>query len=129
MKKSLSYLVLTLLVPLVTFASTEKKLRVTASAYTSAVGETDSTPNIGAWGDKLKPGMRSIAVSRDLIELGLDHNQEVTIEGFKGTYRVLDKMNKRWTKKIDIYMGNDVESAKQWGVREVTIIWRENKDN
>ncbi|GAL31452.1 hypothetical protein JCM19239_6216 [Vibrio variabilis] len=73
--------------------------------------------------------MRSIAVSRDLIELGLDHNQEVTIEGFKGTYRVLDKMNKRWTKKIDIYMGNDVESAKQWGVREVTIIWRENKDN
>lgn len=38
-------------------------------------------------------------------------------------------MNKRWTKKIDIYMGNDVESAKQWGVREVTIIWRENKDN
>ncbi|GAL15331.1 hypothetical protein JCM19233_6349 [Vibrio astriarenae] len=38
-------------------------------------------------GDRLKPGMKSIAVSRDLIALGLTHNQEVRIEGFEGTYR------------------------------------------
>jgi 3D (Asp-Asp-Asp) domain-containing protein len=67
--------------------------------------------------------MKSIAVSRDLLDMGLNHNQEVRIEGFKGTYRVLDKMHKRWSKKIDIYMGNDVEKAKQWGVRNVTIYW------
>ncbi|QIA63065.1 hypothetical protein GT360_05855 [Vibrio astriarenae] len=106
-------------------AHQERSLKVTASAYTSTVGETDSTPNIGAWGDRLKPGMKSIAVSRDLIALGLTHNQEVRIEGFEGTYRVLDKMNKRWTRKIDIYMGNDRESAIQWGKRTVTIYWNE----
>ncbi len=101
----------------------EQSLKVTASAYTSSVGETDSTPNLAAWGDILEPGMKSIAVSRDLLEMGLTHNQEVRIEGFDGTYRVLDKMNKRWKKKIDIYMGNDVKAARQWGKQEVVIYW------
>ncbi|QUM75740.1 3D domain-containing protein [Moritella sp. 24] len=101
----------------------EQSLKVTASAYTSSVGETDSTPNLAAWGDILEPGMKSIAVSRDLLKMGLTHNQEVRIEGFDGTYRVLDKMNKRWEKKIDIYMGNDVKKARQWGKQEVVIYW------
>ncbi|GEK15351.1 3D domain-containing protein [Aliivibrio fischeri] len=101
----------------------EQSLKVTASAYTSSVGETDDTPNLAAWGDTLKPGMKSIAVSRDLIEMGLTHNQEVRIERLDGTYRVLDKMNKRWKKKIDIYMGEDVEKARQWGKKEVVIYW------
>ena len=101
----------------------EQSLKVTASAYTSSVGETDDTPNLAAWGDTLKPGMKSIAVSRDLIDMGLTHNQEVTIEGLDGTYLVLDKMNKRWKKKIDIYMGEDVEKARQWGKKEVVIHW------
>lgn len=113
----------TLVVSFHGFAHKEHSLVVKASAYTSSVAETDSTPNIGAWGDTLKPGMKSIAVSRDLLDMGLNHNQEVRIEGFKGTFRVLDKMHKRWNKKIDIYMGNDVEKAKQWGVRNVTIYW------
>ena len=101
----------------------EQSLKVTASAYTSSVGETDDTPNLAAWGDTLKPGMKSIAVSRDLIDMGLTHNQEVTIEGLDGTYLVLDKMNKRWKKKIDIYMGEDVNKARQWGKKEVVIHW------
>jgi len=105
----------------------KQSLRVTASAYTSRVGETDSTPNIAAWGDTLRPGMKSIAVSRDLIKMGLTHNQEVRIEGFEGTFRVLDKMHYRWKKKIDIYMGNNVQKAKQWGRREVIIHWTKNK--
>jgi len=105
----------------------KQSLRVTASAYTSRAGETDSTPNIAAWGDTLKPGMKSIAVSRDLIKMGLTHNQEVRIEGFEGTFRVLDKMHYRWKKKIDIYMGNNVQKAKQWGRRKVTIHWTKNK--
>lgn len=101
----------------------EQSLRVTATAYTSSIGETDSTPNLAAWGDTLKPGMKSIAVSRDLIDMGLTHNQEVRIEGVDGTYRVLDKMNKRWKKKIDIYMGNDVKKAREWGKQDVVIYW------
>ena len=107
----------------------EQSLKVTASAYTSSVGETDDTPNLAAWGDTLKPGMKSIAVSRDLIDMGLTHNQEVRIEGLEGTYLVLDKMNKRWKKKIDIYMGEDVEKARQWGKKEVVIHWTVEEEN
>ena len=101
----------------------EQSLRVKASAYNATPGQTDDTPDIGAWGDRLKPGVRAIAVSRDLLELGLTHQTTVRIEGLPGEYRVLDKMHRRWRKKIDIFMGDDVEGARQWGVREVTIRW------
>ena len=101
-------------------------LAVTAIAYTSNPGETDSNPSLTAWGDTLTPGMKAIAVSRDLIKIGLSHNQEVRIDGLKGTYIVLDKMNKRWEKKIDIYMGVDVEKAREWGKRKVKIYWKDD---
>ena len=98
-------------------------LKVTATAYTSSADETNSNPTIAAWGDELKPGMNVIAVSRDLIKLGLEHGTKVTIEGFNKKFIVADKMNKRWEKKIDIYMGNDKQAAKEWGKRKVTICW------
>ena len=103
----------------------ERTLQVTASAYNSLPGQTDSTPNIAAWGDRLEPGMKAIAVSRDLLTMGLKHNTEVTIKGLPGKYRVLDKMNKRWKNKIDIYMGNDRRKALKWGRRPVEISWVE----
>ncbi|WP_320174364.1 hypothetical protein [Maridesulfovibrio sp.] len=96
-------------------------MKVASTAYTSHVDQTSSTPFIGAWGDKLKPGMKAIAVSRDLIKKGLTHNTKVKIEGLAGEYVVKDKMNKRWTNKIDIYMGLDNQAAKDWGKQEVTI--------
>ena len=103
-----------------------KRLRVTATAYTSHKGQTDSTPNIAAWGDRLRPGMKSIAVSRDLLKkYGLKHKQKVHIKGLEGEYVVLDKMNKRWRKKIDIYMGRDKRKAYRWGRRKVEILWNE----
>jgi len=34
-----------------------------------------------------------------------------------------NKLHKRWMRRIDIYMGNDVKAAKEWGKREVTIRW------
>ena len=102
-------------------------LEVTATAYTSSPGETNSNPSQAAWGDELKPGMKAIAVSRDLIKLGLSHNKEVRIDGLKGTYIVLDKMNKRWERKIDIYMGSDVKKAREWGKRKVKIYWKDDK--
>lgn len=101
------------------------KLKVTATAYTSHVKQTDSTPNIAAWGDKLRPGMKVIAVSRDLLQVyGLKHGTRVRIKGLSGEYRVLDKMNKRWRKKIDIYMGKDLRKAFKWGRRKVELQWR-----
>lgn len=100
------------------------RVTVTATAYTSHVGQTDSTPNIAAWGDRLKPGMKVIAVSRDLLKVyGLKHKQKVRIKGLKGEYLVLDKMNKRWRKKIDIYMGMNKRKAFKWGRRKVEIQW------
>lgn len=97
-------------------------LRVTATAYNSVASQTTtSNPAITAWGDTLKPGMKSIAISRDLIDSGLVHNTPVLIEGFEGTYYVKDKMNKRWTSKIDIYMGLNVDSARNWGKQELEI--------
>ncbi|MGS2762750.1 3D domain-containing protein [Sinomicrobium sp. M5D2P9] len=102
-------------------------LEVTAMAYNSVKSQTKrGAPALTAWGDKLKPGMKSIAVSRDLIKMGLDHNTEVKIEGLDGVYVVKDKMHKRWKKKIDIYMGQDVKAARQWGRRKVTITFTPN---
>jgi len=105
-----------------------KKLEVTATAYNSLKGQTQGNPAEAAWGDTLKPGMKAIAVSRDLIDSGLIYNTEVKIEGVPGKYRVLDKMNKRWTKKIDIYMGTSELNAKEWGKRTVTIEWKVKED-
>jgi len=101
-----------------------RSMIVKASAYTLRPQETKNYAlGVAAWGDKLEPGMKAIAVSRDLIPLGLGHNTEVTIHGLSGTYRVLDKMNKRWTNKIDIFFGDDVALARKWGKRRVVITW------
>ncbi|WP_064606287.1 3D domain-containing protein [Photobacterium sp. J15] len=98
-----------------------KSLRVTATAYNSVRAQTNDNPSIAAWGDRLKPGMKAIAVSRDLLKMGITHGTRVKISGLPGEYVVLDKMNKRWSRKIDIYMGTDVRAAKKWGRRKVTI--------
>jgi 3D (Asp-Asp-Asp) domain-containing protein len=98
-------------------------LVVEASAFNSVRDQTDGHPQIAAWGARLEPGMRAVAVSRDLLEVGLDDGAEVWIEGLPGTYVVRDKMGKRWKRKVDIYFGNDVEAARDWGVRNLEIRW------
>jgi 3D (Asp-Asp-Asp) domain-containing protein len=117
------YFIILITLHLLYGCSNAHSLEVTATAYTSNANETDSTPSLAAWGDTLKPGMKAIAVSRDLIKMGLGHGVEVSIEGFEGKYKVLDKMNKRWKRKIDIYMGKDTKKAKEWGKRKVIIHW------
>ena len=100
----------------------EDTIEVTASAYNSHPNQTDATPYVAAWGDRLKPGMRSIAVSRDLIPLGFVRGARVRIEGFPGRrFVVLDKMHYRWRRRIDIYMGDDLEAARKWGKRRLRV--------
>ncbi len=107
-----------------------KSMQVTATAYTMEESETKKgNAGLAAWGDQLKPGMKVIAVSRDLITKGLDHNTKVRIEGLDGKYVVRDKMNKRWKNKIDIFMGNDREKALKWGKRKVRIYWRSSSQD
>lgn len=96
-------------------------LNVSASAYNSVTSQTEGNPFLTAWGDTLKPGMKAIAVSRDLIKKGLDYNTPVRIEGMEGLFFVKDKMHYRWKNKIDIYMGQNVKKARKWGRKKVKI--------
>ncbi len=100
------------------------RLRVTATAYTSHCKQTDKSPFLAAWNNRLRPGMKAIAVSRDLIyRYGLKNGTKVKISGLPGIYTVKDKMNKRFRKRIDIYMGNNLRRALRWGRRSVVIAW------
>jgi 3D (Asp-Asp-Asp) domain-containing protein len=103
--------------------ASERALEVTATAYNSLPGQTEGDPTLAAWGDRLAPGMRAIAVSHDLIGLGLGRGAKVRIDGLPGEYVVLDKMASRWQRKIDLYMGMDREAAIAWGIRKVRIRW------
>lgn len=103
----------------------EKTMEVTVTAYNAVPWQTTATdPDIAAWGDTLRPGMQCIAVSRDLIKLGLKHRAMVRIEGLEGEFMVLDKMNRRYRQRIDIFMGIDVPLAREWGRQKRTITWK-----
>ncbi|MEA1879427.1 MAG: LysM peptidoglycan-binding domain-containing protein [Campylobacterota bacterium] len=105
-------------------AKNKRKLRVTATAYTSHKNQTDSTPFLAAWNNRLRPGMKIIAVSRDLLsKYGLRNGTKVRISGLRGYYTVRDKMNKRYKKRIDIYMGLNRKRALRWGRRSVLMKW------
>jgi 3D (Asp-Asp-Asp) domain-containing protein len=103
----------------------ERSMVVSVSAYNSLPSQTNSEPTVTAWGDKLKPGMKAVAISPDLLNEGLSHGSKVKIEGLKGTYVVLDKTNARFTKRVDVYMGVDVEAAKEFGVQQLRVTWSE----
>jgi len=98
-------------------------IKATATAYTSSSIETDSTPYLAAWRNTLNPQVKSIAVSRDLLDIGLTNGMKVRIKGLDGEFLVLDKMNKRWKNRIDIYMGDDRQKALNWGKRKVVVYW------
>jgi 3D (Asp-Asp-Asp) domain-containing protein len=104
-------------------APAARELEVTATAYNSVRGQTDGSPSITAYGIKLRPGMRIVAVSRDLEKLGLRHGAKIRISGLEGEWMVGDRMHPRWSRRIDVYMGLDVKAARAWGKRRVRIRW------
>ena len=102
----------------------KRKLRVTATAYSSHRAQTDKTPFLAAWNNRIRPGMKIIAVSRDMLtRYGLRNGSKVRIGGLPGYYTVRDKMNKRYRKRIDIYMGINRRKALRWGRRSVTLYY------
>jgi 3D (Asp-Asp-Asp) domain-containing protein len=101
-------------------------LRVKAMAYTAcSVGKKRAkrAPR-GAWGDPLTEDANAVAISPDLLEMGLDRGDLITIEGLPGKYKVLDVMHSRHDKSIDIFYGDDQCGALQWGKRTLTITWQ-----
>jgi 3D (Asp-Asp-Asp) domain-containing protein len=103
--------------------SATREIQVTATAFNSVADQTDAQPRLTASGDRLRPGMRVIAVSRDLERAGLTFGKRVEIEGMDGEWVVLDRMAPRWQRKIDVYMGNDIAAARRFGERTVRIRW------
>jgi len=97
----------------------KRKLSIVATAYISHRRQTDNTPFIAAWNNKIRPGMKIVAVSRDLIKKhGLKNGVKVKIKGLKGHYIVKDKMNKRFRKRIDIYMGLNKKKSTKMGKKK-----------
>ena len=100
-------------------------LQVTVSAFNSVGYQTaGNNPNLAAWGDTLRPGANAVAVSRDLLQLGLRHNDEIKIQGFDSVFLIKDKMHYRWRKRVDIYMGEDIAKARDFGRKKLEIYYR-----
>jgi 3D (Asp-Asp-Asp) domain-containing protein len=98
---------------------------VTATAYNSLHGQGQGDPELTAFGIRLRPGMRIIAVSDDLYRrFGLREGTRVRIEGLPGDWAVGDKMNSRWRRRIDVYMGKDEAAAREFGQKKLMIYWR-----
>tara|TARA_R110002051_G_scaffold250747_2_gene310091 strand:+ start:9191 stop:9652 length:462 start_codon:yes stop_codon:yes gene_type:complete len=107
-----------------------QSLKVTVTAYNSLPSQTTAiNPSIAAWGDTLRPGMKVIAVSRDLMRNGLAYNTMVRIDTFPDTFLVKDKMHFRHRNKIDVYMGKDKKRAREWGRKKLTIFYLKDKDS
>jgi len=102
------------------------ELEVTATAYNSLPGQSaePGDPTLAASGIRLRPGMRVVAVSDDLFELGLRFGTRLRIEGLDGEWSVADRMAARWHRRIDVYLGDDVEAARRFGERRVRIYWK-----
>lgn len=98
---------------------------VMATVYNAVPSQTDSTPLITASNkhiDADNPGKHKwIAVSRDLEKLGFTFGVEVCVENagkMNGVWVVEDRMNKRFTNKIDFLVDNKIVLGK-W--KEVII--------
>ncbi|WP_237066618.1 3D domain-containing protein [Microbulbifer guangxiensis] len=105
-------------------AAVEKTMTVDATAYNSVPGQTDDDPWVAAWNNRLRPGDKVIAVSRDLEKHGLTNGAKVKIEGLPGTYTVRDRMNKRFKNRIDVWMEKDIKKARQWGKKKLKIVYK-----
>lgn len=88
-------------------------MHVTATAYNSEVGQCDDTPFITASGTHVRPGV----IAANFLPIGT----KVKISGFGDqVFTVEDRMNPRYDKRIDIWMGEHSDAI-QFGSRTVAI--------
>lgn len=118
-----------------------KELIVTAAVvftgYSNEPRQTDSTPNITAFQNKVHHC--GIAVSRDLEDQGFKEGCRVQTSGIKsplirldgapycgGVYLVNDRMHWRWKSKADLFFFDNSKAwkfGKQTG--HITLLWCE----
>ncbi len=89
-------------------------MKVTATAYNSEPGQTDSTPFITASGSHVRFGV----LAANFLPIGT----RIRIPDIYGDqiFVVEDRMNPRYDKRVDIWM-EDLQDARQFGVRTITI--------
>lgn len=91
-----------------------RTIRVPTSAYNSEPGQTDASPFTTADGTQVRDGI----VAANF----LPHGTRIRIPDYFGdkVFEVHDRMNARYTYKIDIWMINKSDAFK-WGVRNVKV--------
>lgn len=91
-----------------------KVATVTASAYNSVPGQTDSTPFITASGTTVRHGV----VAANHLPIGT----KITIPEIYGDqiFVVEDRMNRRYNNNVDIWM-ESIADARQFGRKSVEI--------
>lgn len=89
-------------------------MTITATAYTSEVRQTDSTPFITASGTTVRHGV----IAANFLPIGT----KVKIPDYYGEqiFVVEDRMNQRYWHRVDIWM-EDIGEARQFGVRNIDI--------
>jgi 3D (Asp-Asp-Asp) domain-containing protein len=103
----------------VRYRRTVRLVPVFVTAYNPTVTQTDSTPQITASNKRVKPGI--VGLSRDLEEeFGFQFGDTVVIEGI-GRFVFEDRMNKRWTRRVDILMLS-IKAAKEFGVQNSFLV-------
>lgn len=87
-----------------------KTIRVDATAYTSRPQETDGSPFITADGSVVRDGI----IATNILPFGT----KVRIPSIYGdkVFEVHDRMNARYTNRIDVWM-NDVHEMNQFGIK------------
>lgn len=97
----------------------QKKINVLVTSYNAEIGQTDSSPCVGATGvnvcESFKNGERPIALSQDLVAWtgrgSFKRGDKVFLYSIdypddwrcNGEFTVLDTMNKRFTKRADLF--------------------------
>jgi 3D (Asp-Asp-Asp) domain-containing protein len=104
---------------------------VTATMYNAVTGQCDSDPLVTAGMYKINPNKASdhkwVALSRDLLKRWggeFDYGDTIRIENAgekSGTYTVVDTMNARFTKKIDILETTGTDLYKYDNVKIIKI--------
>lgn len=95
--------------------ASHQALHVTVTAYNPVEEQTDSDPLIAASMRKVREG--TVAVSRDLFDQGWVFGKKIRIEGL-GIFEINDLMNKRYTKRVDVFMWDEGQ-ARKFGKRKI----------